>query len=148
VDPAGDSRPGGRALERGRGVTASAQGLWRSSSHPTSAAPKETGSSCGRARTPPVSERPERWAGIDAGARVLAAVAVEGDPVVRLYRSREAWQEFLYWSRRIAEEQSHLACLGLRTSRQLQMLCRRRSLHLRHALQAIAAVARALRRAA
>ncbi len=79
-----------------------------------------------------------KWAGIDQNARIPAAVALEGDPVVRLYRAREIWREFLYWTRQIAEEQARLQTFGLKTSRRLRALFRTRRLRLRHALLALA----------
>ncbi|MHB0885726.1 MAG: RNA-guided endonuclease InsQ/TnpB family protein [Bacillota bacterium] len=82
--------------------------------------------------------RPEKWAGIDLNARILAAAAVEDNQLVRLYRGREIWREFLYWTRRIAREQARLAQQGVRTSRPVRRLYRRRRLRLLHALQALA----------
>ncbi len=84
------------------------------------------------------ASRPERWAGIDLNARILAAVAVQGCAAVQLYRGREIWREFSYWTRRIAREQARLAQQGLRTSRAVRRLYRRRRLRLLHALQALA----------
>lgn len=92
--------------------------------------------------------RPVKWAGIDTGTRILAAVAIEGNPLVRLYRAREVWRELLYWTRRIAREQSRLARHGLRSSRRLRQLHQKRRRRLLHALQGLARqVARNCRRA-
>ncbi|MGQ9498395.1 MAG: RNA-guided endonuclease InsQ/TnpB family protein [Desulfotomaculales bacterium] len=91
--------------------------------------------------------RPEKCAALDLGARVLVALAVEGLDRQILFSGREVWKDFLYWTRRIAEEQSRLARAGRKTSRQLRRLYQTRARRLKHAFVALAAeVARVLKR--
>jgi putative transposase len=52
--------------------------------------------------------RERRWAAVDRGARGPLALAIEGVPEVLLFRARELWKDFLYWSRQIARLQSRL----------------------------------------
>lgn len=91
--------------------------------------------------------RPEKYAALDLGARVLAALAVEGVSRQILFSGRKVWKDFLYWTKRIAEEQARLARAGRKTSRQLRKLYRTRTRRLKHAFIALAAeVARILKR--
>jgi len=91
--------------------------------------------------------RPEKYAAADLGARVLVALAIEGLDRQLLFSAREVWKDFLYWTRRIAEEQSRLNRAGRRTSRRLRLLYQTRARRLRHAFVALAAeVVRALSR--
>ncbi|RPF49574.1 putative transposase [Thermodesulfitimonas autotrophica] len=93
------------------------------------------------------SLKPEKHAAADLGARILVALAVEGMDQQLLFSGREVWKDFLYWTKRIAEEQSRLNRSGRRTSRRLRQLYRMRALRLKHALAALAArVARTLKR--
>ncbi|MGO0121837.1 RNA-guided endonuclease InsQ/TnpB family protein [Desulfothermobacter acidiphilus] len=91
--------------------------------------------------------RPEKCAALDLGARVLAALAVEGLDRQLLFSAREVWKDFLYWTKQIAEEQSRLNRAGRKTSRQLRKLYQVRTRRLRHAFVALAAeIARVLKR--
>ncbi|MCS5696990.1 RNA-guided endonuclease InsQ/TnpB family protein [Desulfofundulus thermocisternus] len=91
--------------------------------------------------------RPEKYAALDLGARVLAALAVEGLNRQILFSGRKIWKDFLYWTKRIAEEQSRLNQAGRKTSRQLRRLYQVRARRLRHAFVALAAeVVRVLKR--
>jgi putative transposase len=96
---------------------------------------------------PDRKEKPPKCAAIDLGARVLAALAVEGLDRQPLFSAREVWKDFLYWTKRIAEEQARLARAGRRTSRTLRRLYQTRTRRLRHAFAALAAeIARILKR--
>ncbi|WP_245574275.1 RNA-guided endonuclease InsQ/TnpB family protein [Desulfovirgula thermocuniculi] len=89
--------------------------------------------------------RPEKCAALDLGARVLAALAIEGVSRQILFSGRKVWKDFLYWTKRIAEEQARLARAGRKTSRQLRKLYQTRARRLRHAYLALAAeIARTL----
>jgi putative transposase len=83
--------------------------------------------------------KPEKHAAADLGARVLIALAVEGLDRQLLFSGREVWKDFLYWTKRIAEEQSKLSRSGCRTSRRLKEMYRMRTLRLKHAFIALAA---------
>ncbi|MCF6097452.1 transposase [Thermovorax subterraneus] len=83
--------------------------------------------------------RPEKYATLDLGARVLAALAVEGVSRQLLFSGRKVWKDFLYWTKRIAEEQARLARAGRKTSRQRRKLYRTRTCRLKHAFIALAA---------
>ena len=90
--------------------------------------------------------RPEKCAALDLGARVLAALAVEGLDRQILFSGREVWKDFLYWTKQIAEEQSRLNQAGRKTSRQLKKLYQTRARRLKHAFVALAAeIARILK---
>ncbi|WP_245574436.1 transposase [Desulfovirgula thermocuniculi] len=90
--------------------------------------------------------RPEKCAALDLGTRVLAALAVEGLNRQILFSGRKVWKDFLYWTKRIAEEQSRLNRAGRKTSRQLGRLYLVRAHRLRHAFVALAAeIARILK---
>jgi putative transposase len=90
--------------------------------------------------------RPEKYAALDLGARVLVALAVEGLDRQILFSGRKVWKDFLYWTKRIAEEQARLARAGRKTSRQLRMLYQVRARRLKHAFIALAAeIARILK---
>ncbi|WP_245574260.1 transposase [Desulfovirgula thermocuniculi] len=90
--------------------------------------------------------RPEKYAALDLGARVLAALAVEGLDRQILFSGREVWKDFLYWTKQIAEEQSRLNQAGRKTSRQLRRLYQVRTRRLKHAFVALAAeIARILK---
>jgi putative transposase len=90
--------------------------------------------------------RPEKYAALDLGARVLAALAVEGVSRQILLSGRKVWKDFLYWTKRIAEEQARLARAGRKTSRQLRKLYQARTRRLKHAFIALAAeIARILK---
>jgi len=91
--------------------------------------------------------RLEKYAAADLGARVLAALTIEGLDRQLLFSAREVWKDFLYWTRRIAEEQSRLNRAGRRTSRRLWSLYQTRACRLKHAFVALAAeIARCLKR--
>lgn len=91
--------------------------------------------------------RPEKCAALDLGARVPAALAVEGLDRQVLFSGREVCKDFLYWTKQIAEEQARLARAGRKTSRQLRKLYQVRARRLRHAFVALAAeVVRVLKR--
>lgn len=77
-------------------------------------------------------------AAADLGARTLAALAMEDADSQILFSAREVWKEFLYWTKRIAEEQARLAKAGRRSSRSLRRLYRTRAKRLRHAFEALA----------
>lgn len=83
--------------------------------------------------------KPEKHAAIDLGARILIALAVESLNHQLLFSGREVWKDFLYWTKKIAEEQSRLNRSGRRTSRRLRELYRMRTLRLKHAFVALAA---------
>lgn len=83
--------------------------------------------------------RPEKHAAADLGARVLVALAIEGLDRQLLFSGREVWKDFLYWTKKVAEEQSKLNRSGRRTSRRLRELYRMRTLRLKHAFVALAA---------
>ncbi|KXG74314.1 hypothetical protein AN618_23370 [Fervidicola ferrireducens] len=90
--------------------------------------------------------RPEKYAALDLGARVLAALAVEGVSHQTLFSGRKVWKDFMYWTKRIAEEQARLARAGRKTSRQLRKLYQARTRRLKHAFIALAAeIARILK---
>ncbi len=90
--------------------------------------------------------KPEKYAALDLGARVLAALAVEGLDRQILFSGRKVWKDFLYWTKRIAEEQSRLNRAGRKTSRQLRRLYQVRARRLKHAFVALAAeIARILK---
>lgn len=82
--------------------------------------------------------KPVKAAGIDLGARTLAALAIEGMDNQVLFSGREVWKDFLYWSKRISAEQSRLNKAGRKTSRFLKLLYRARSKRLKHAFEALA----------
>ncbi len=89
--------------------------------------------------------KPEKYAALDLGARILAALAIEGVSRQILFSGRKVWKDFLYWTKRIAEEQARLARAGRKTSRQLRKLYQTRARRLRHAYLALAAeIARTL----
>ncbi len=52
--------------------------------------------------------RHEKYAALDLGARVLAALAVEGLDHQILFSGRGVWKDFLYWTKRIAGERQGL----------------------------------------
>ncbi|WP_427365713.1 RNA-guided endonuclease InsQ/TnpB family protein [Candidatus Caldatribacterium saccharofermentans] len=83
--------------------------------------------------------RPEKRAALDLGARTLAALAIEGFHRQILFSGRGVWKDFLYWTKRIAEEQARLSRAGRRTSRQLRRLYQVRTRRLKHAFVALAA---------
>lgn len=83
--------------------------------------------------------KPEKHAAIDLGARILISLAVESLNHQLLFSGREVWKDFLYWTKRIAEEQSRLNKSGRRTSRKLRKLYQIRALRLKHAFIALAA---------
>jgi putative transposase len=85
------------------------------------------------------SPKPEKHATADLGARVLVALAVEGLDSQLLFSGREVWKDFLYWTKKIAEEQSQLNKSGRRTSRKLRELYQTRALRLKHAFVTLAA---------
>ena len=90
--------------------------------------------------------RPEKYAALDLGARILVALAIEGVSRQVLFSGRKVWKDFLYWTKRIAEEQARLARAGRKTSRQLRKLYQTRARRLRHAYLALAAeIARILK---
>ncbi|WP_066352180.1 RNA-guided endonuclease InsQ/TnpB family protein, partial [Fervidicola ferrireducens] len=90
--------------------------------------------------------RPEKYAALDLGARVLAALAVEGISRQILFSGRKVWKDFVYWTKCIAEEQARLARAGRKTSRQLRKLYQARTRRLKHAFIALAAeIARILK---
>ncbi len=94
---------------------------------------------------PASKTRPEKSAALDLGARVLAALAVEGLDRQVLFSGRKVWKDFLYWTKQIAGEQSRLAWAGRKTSRQLRKLYQVRARRLKHAFVALAAeIARTL----
>ncbi len=82
--------------------------------------------------------RPVRHAAADRGARIGLAVAIEGVDQVALFRMREAWKDYRYWSREIAAEQRHLALRGQRSSRRLRRLYLQRAARLQTAYRALA----------
>ncbi|MGB9791867.1 MAG: RNA-guided endonuclease InsQ/TnpB family protein [Thermacetogeniaceae bacterium] len=88
---------------------------------------------------PTRSLKPEKHAALDLGARILTALAIEALDCQLLFSGREVWKDFLYWTKKIAEEQSRLNRSGRRTSRRLRELYRMRTLRLKHALVALAA---------
>lgn len=91
--------------------------------------------------------KPERYAALDFGARVLAALAIEGLSRQILFSGRKVWKDFLYWTKLIAEEQSRLVLSGRKTSRRLRRLYQVRARRLRHAFVALSAeIARILKR--
>lgn len=96
---------------------------------------------------PDRESRPERYAALDLGARVLAAVAIQDMDRQLLFSGRKVWKDFQYWTKRIAEEQAKLARAGRKTSRQLRRLYQVRTRRLKHAFTALAKeIARILRR--
>jgi putative transposase len=91
--------------------------------------------------------KPEKYAALDLGARVLAALAIEGLDRQILFSGRGVWKDFLYWMKQIAKEQSRLNRAGRKTSRHLRRLYQVRTRRLRHAFVALAAeIARCLKR--
>ncbi|MGI9951273.1 transposase [Moorellaceae bacterium AZ2] len=82
--------------------------------------------------------RAPKCAGLDLGARTLAALAVEGLEYQVLFSGRKLWKDFLYWSKAISREQSRLNKAGRKTSRKLKLLYRTRSKRLKHAFEALA----------
>jgi len=70
--------------------------------------------------------RRRRWAAVDRGARIPLALAIEGVPEVLVFRARELWKDFLYWSRQIAGLQSRLRTRGMHASRELRRMYARR----------------------
>ena len=90
--------------------------------------------------------KPEKYAALDLGARILAALAIEGSNHQILFSGRKVWKDFLYWTKRIAEEQARVARAGRQTSRQLRKLYQTRARRLKHAFVALAAeIARILK---
>ena len=91
--------------------------------------------------------RPVRHAAADRGARIGLAVAINGVDHVTLFRMREAWKDYKYWSRQIATLQAQLAPRGQHTSRRLRRLYQKRQARLLIAYRAMArAVVRLLER--
>ena len=91
--------------------------------------------------------RPVRHAAADRGARIGLAVAINGVDHVPLFRMREAWKDYRYWSRQITTLQGQLAPRGQRTSRRLRRLYQKRQARLLIAYRAMArAVVRLLER--
>ena len=90
--------------------------------------------------------KPEKYAALDLGARILAALAIEGSNHQILFSGRKVWKDFLYWTKRIAEEQARVARAWRQTSRQLRKLYQTRARRLKHAFVALAAeIARILK---
>jgi len=87
---------------------------------------------------PERKKKPEKHAALDLGARILAALAIEGLDRQIILSGREVWKDFLYWTKRIAQEQSRLNGAGRKTSRKLKRLYQTRALRLRHAFAALA----------
>ncbi|MBX6423429.1 RNA-guided endonuclease TnpB family protein [Thermosulfurimonas sp. F29] len=85
-----------------------------------------------------VKKTGKRRAAIDLGAKRTAALVIEGVPVGIVFSARNLWKDYRYWTRRIAELQSLLASQGLKTSRRLKKLYRKRTARLEHALRAFA----------
>ena len=83
-------------------------------------------------------DRPLKVAAGDIGAKRSIAIAIEGSKIAYVFSAGQLWKDYKYWSRRISEEQSRLSTQGLKTSRRLRQLYRKRKLRLRHAMEAMA----------
>ncbi len=88
---------------------------------------------------PERKKKPEKQAALNLGARVLAALAVEGWHHQLLFSGREVWKDFVYWTKKIAAEQARLNKAGRKTSRRLKKLYQIRARRLKHAFVALAA---------
>jgi len=82
--------------------------------------------------------RPVRHAAADRGARIGLAVAINGVDHVTLFRMREAWKDYKYWSRQIVTLKAHLTPRGQHTSRRLRRLYQKRQARLLIAYRAMA----------